>query len=459
MSRLVVVSNRVANLENQGNAGGLAVALGAALGKTGGIWFGWSGTVLDDDEGPGAPHTHTVGNVTVATIDLTQREHDAYYLGFSNQVLWPVFHFRLDLAAFESNFITTYRHVNERFADSLSPMLKADDTVWVHDYHLIPLAEALRAKRPALAIGFFLHIPFPPLQLLAAIPGYDTLVRALFAYDVVGFQTESDVENFRQCVLKDFEGELLPDGRLRAFGRTLVTKAFPIGLDVDNFVSFAHGEEAERVHRRLDRRTTAARHVIGVDRLDYSKGIPNRLRAFERLLENHPEYHRIVTLMQIAPPSRETVEAYADITVELEQLSGHINGRFAEFDWTPVRYIHRNVNRRILAALFRGSKVGLVTPLRDGMNLVAKEYIAAQDPADPGILVLSRFAGAAEELREALIVNPYDIDGTARALHEALSMPLPWRQERHEALMSRVRKGDVHIWAQSFLDTLSAARP
>jgi trehalose 6-phosphate synthase len=458
MSRLVVVSNRVGNLDDEAQAGGLAVAVGAALRSTGGIWFGWSGNIADDNT-PTPVAMQESGGTTVATIDLTEREHEGYYLGFSNQVLWPVFHYRLDLAEFEANFLSTYRQVNERFAEALAPLLREGDVIWVHDYHLIPLGEALQGKRPHSAMGFFLHIPFPPPQVLAAIPNYETLVRALFFYDIVGFQTEADVDNFRQSVLKDFDGELLTDGRLRAFGRTLSVKAFPIGIDVEQFLSFANGEDAERIRRRLDRRTTAMRHVIGVDRLDYSKGIPQRLRAFQRLLELHPEYHRVVTLMQIAPPSREAVEAYADITTELEQLSGHINGRFAEFDWTPVRYIHRNVARRTLAALFRGSMVGLVTPLRDGMNLVAKEYVAAQDPADPGVLVLSRFAGAAEEMREAVIVNPYDTDGTARALHEALSMPLPWRQERHEALLERIKQGDVHIWAQQFLEALAAAHP
>ena len=228
---------------------------------------------------------------------------------------------------------------------------------------------------------------------------------------------------------------------------------------MENIKRFAAGGDADQIRRRLDRRTTAARHVIGVDRLDYSKGIPNRLLAFERFLEMHNEYHRVVTLMQIAPPSRETVEAYADITMELEQVSGRINGRFADFDWTPVRYIHRNMARDTLAALFRGSKAAMITPLRDGMNLVAKEYVAAQDPSDPGVLLLSRFAGAAEDMKEALIVNPYDIDGTARALHEALSMPLPWRQDRHAALLKRIEDGNVHVWAERFLETLSAVRP
>jgi trehalose 6-phosphate synthase len=454
MSRLVVVSNRVAYLEKKNQSGGLAVALGDALRETGGIWFGWDGTVVDEDAPQGANITQQ-GKVTIATVPLTQRNYDEYYVGFANQVLWPVCHYRLDLVKFETAYFDGYRRVNARLADALVPLLRPDDVIWVHDYHLISLASELRSRGITQKIGFFLHIPFPPPGVLLAVPVHKWLVKSTFAYDVIGFQTHTDVLNFQRVVAETIGGKVLSDGRVTAYGRTVIARAFPIGIDVDSFVAMAHTAAAEEAIERLNRRHLARSHIVGVDRLDYTKGLPERLKAFRRLLELYPDKHKTVTLMQIAPPTREDVAAYTDIREELEQLSGSINGEYGDFDWTPVRYIHRNVSRERLAALFRGSEVGLVTPLRDGMNLVAKEYIAAQDENDPGVLVLSRFAGAAEDLEEALIVNPYDIDDIAHALEQALTMPLDERRARHKALLSRVRARDAANWRETFLAALT----
>ena len=243
---------------------------------------------------------------------------------------------------------------------------------------------------------------------------------------------------------------------MKAFGRTIVARAFPIGIDVDDFAAAARTPEAASQIERLNRRTVVRSHIIGVDRLDYTKGLPERFKAFRKLLELHPEHWKTVTLMQIAPPTRIEVEAYVNIRTELEGVSGSINGEFGDFDWTPLRYIHRAMPRDTLAALFRGSEVGLVTPLRDGMNLVAKEYVAAQNEEDPGVLILSKFAGAAEELEEALIVNPYNIDDMANAMQTALRMPIGERKERHAALLARIKTNDVRFWRQSFLDVLGA---
>jgi trehalose 6-phosphate synthase len=454
MSRLVVVSNRVAYLEKKNQSGGLAVALGDALRETGGIWFGWDGTVVDED----APRDADVGQqgkVTIATVPLTQRDYDEYYVGFANQVLWPVCHYRLDLVKFETAYFDGYRRVNARLADALAPLLRPDDIIWVHDYHLISLASELRSRGMTQRIGFFLHIPFPPPGVLLAVPVHQWLIKSLFACDVIGFQTNIDVLNFQRVVAENIGGKVLSDGRVMAYGRTVIARAFPIGIDVDNFVAMAHTSAAEEAIERLNRRHLARSHIVGVDRLDYTKGLPERMKAFRRLLELYPDKHKTVTLMQIAPPTREDVAAYTDIREELEQLSGSINGEYGDFDWTPVRYIHRNISRERLAALFRGSEVGLVTPLRDGMNLVAKEYIAAQDENDPGVLVLSRFAGAAEDLEEALIVNPYDIDDIAHALEQALTMPLDERCARHKALFKRVRERDAANWRETFLAALT----
>jgi len=453
MSRLVVASNRVADLEAGARSGGLAVALGDALAEGQGLWFGWDGTVIEDDRSAQVSIAEQRG-VTKATIALTRREHDTYYLGYSNKLLWPAFHYRLDLTEIAPRFLDGYRRVNRRLAGALVPLLRPDDLIWIHDYHLIPMGAELRSHGIVHPMGFFLHIPFPSPDILLAVPGHDWLVRTLFSYDVVGFQTRSDVAQFARYVEEHAGGRRLSRDRLEAFGRSIVTREFPIGIDVAAFHATAHAPAADAHIARLERRSMAGVHIIGVDRLDYTKGLPERLKAFRRLLELYPENRKAVTFMQIAPPTREEVYAYAEIRQELEGLTGAINGEFGDYDWTPVRYVHRIVPRETLAALYRGSKVGFVTPFRDGMNLVAKEYIAAQDADDPGVLVLSRFAGAAEELDQALIVNPYDVDEMTAALQHALTMRKYERRDRHRALMKRIMQNDVNAWRESFLAAL-----
>jgi trehalose 6-phosphate synthase len=373
-------------------------------------------------------------------------------------VLWPVFHYRLDLADFDAGYIAGYRRVNQLFARKLKPLLRQDDIVWIHDYHLIPLAAELRALGCNQRIGFFLHIPLPPPLILAAIPGHDWLIRALFAYDLVGFQSLADHSHFCNYVESEAHAQNLGEGRWRAFNRTVQAAPFPIGIDVEEFTALGDAPEGREMYERMRREYSRRKLLVGVDRLDYSKGLPQRMRAFRELLTKHPETHNSATLIQIASPSREDVSAYNDILHELESLCGSINGNFGELDWMPVRYMHRTVARARIPGLYRASHVALVTPLRDGMNLVAKEYVVAQNPEDPGVLVLSRFAGAAEQLREALLVNPYDIEGTASAIHLALQMPLEERRARHQALMATIRRHDVHWWCDSFLDTLGKAQ-
>jgi trehalose 6-phosphate synthase len=459
MQRLVVVSNRIADPRKTA-AGGLAVAVGDALNERGGLWFGWSGRVVEPGEArtndPPVQLTKS-GSVTLATIDLDRADHDSYYLGYSNRVLWPVFHYRLDLADFDGALFQGYRRVNALFARRLKPLLRPDDIVWVHDYHLIPLADELRALGVSNRIGFFLHIPVPPRQILAAIPAHEWLMRALFAYDLVGLQSETDLQHFVRFVQHEARAEPLPDGHYRAYGRIVRAGAFPIGIDVDEFSRLAEEDEAREMYATMREQYSKRKLLVGVDRLDYSKGLPQRLRTLRTLLERHPEHCKVATLIQIASPTREDVEAYVRIRRELEHLAGAINGDFGELDWMPVRYMHRTISRRKLPGLLRAGKVALVTPLRDGMNLVAKEFIAAQDADDPGVLVLSRFAGAAEQLKEALLVNPHDLEGTALAVHQALAMPLGERRERHAALLRHIREHDVHRWRGEFLDALAAA--
>ncbi|MEJ5989548.1 alpha,alpha-trehalose-phosphate synthase (UDP-forming) [Ramlibacter sp. PS3R-8] len=456
MGRLVVVSNRIADPRKTA-AGGLAVALADVLNATGGLWFGWSGKVVDatdEDE----VHVQQAGPVKLATVDLSQADYDSFYLGYSNGVLWPVFHYRLDLADFDAGYIGGYRRVNQLFARKLLPFLQPDDIIWVHDYHLIPLAAELRALGCRQRIGFFLHIPLPPPLILAAIPGHDWLVRALFAYDLVGFQSKADLNHFAGYVETEAHAQPVEAGRWRAFGRTVHAGAFPIGIDVEEFTELTNAREAMDMYERMKNEYSRRKLLVGVDRLDYSKGLPQRMRAFRELLARNPETRKSATLIQIASPSRENVSAYTDILHELEALCGSINGNFGELDWMPVRYMHRNVARARLPGLYRAARVALVTPLRDGMNLVAKEFLAAQDPADPGVLVLSRFAGAAEQLREALLVNPYDSESTAAAILLALQMPVEERRTRHASMMESLRRYDVHWWCDAFLAALADAR-
>jgi trehalose 6-phosphate synthase len=454
LSRLIVVSNRVADPAKSARAGGLAVALLEALRANGGLWFGWDGKTVADAQSAKVSET-TYENISIATMSLSEKDYHDYYHSYSNSVLWPVFHNRLDLATISSEAVGGYRRVNQSFAHALSTLVKPGDLIWIHDYHLIPLAAELRRLGCQNRIGFYLHIPFPSPDVFAAAPEHEWLMRCLLAYDLVGFQTNSDVENFERS-LRELESKVHQEKWAKdwpAFSGTVA--AFPIGIDVDAFAAMARTDEADARIRQLNRHASARIHIIGVDRLDYTKGLPERLRAFRRLLELYPENQKVATLMQIAPPTREDVDAYADIRHELEALSGAINGEFGDFDWTPVRYVHRVVPRDTLAALFRGSHVGLVTPLRDGMNLVAKEYVAAQDEEKPGVLVLSRFAGAAEDLVEALIVNPYDPDEVARALQQAIKMPLPERRERNAALLQRIRKRNVKHWREGYLAMLA----
>ncbi|HKB54062.1 MAG TPA: trehalose-6-phosphate synthase [Ramlibacter sp.] len=461
MPRLVAVSNRVADPRKTA-AGGLAVALADVLNSMGGLWFGWSGRIVEPAAGgrPGVGQLHTqhAGPVKLVTLDLSREDHSSYYVGYSNGVLWPVFHYRLDLADFDAGYITGYRRVNQLFARKLQPLLREDDIIWIHDYHLIPLAAELRALGCTQRIGFFLHVPLPPPLILAAIPGHDWLIRALFAYDLVGFQSEADHGHFCSYIRTEAHAQNLGDGRWRAFNRTLQARAFPIGIDVDEFTALTNAPDGREMYARMHQEYSRRKLLVGVDRLDYSKGLPQRLRAFRELLVRYPETHNSATLVQIASPSREDVSAYTDILHELESLCGSINGNFGELDWMPVRYIHRTVARTRLPGLYRASRVALVTPLRDGMNMVAKEFIAAQDPQDPGVLVLSRFAGAAEQLKEALLVNPYDIEGTANAIHLALQMPVEERRARYEALIATIREYDVHWWCDAFLDCLMKAQ-
>lgn len=459
MSRLIVVSNRVNPPGGKGeeSVGGLAMALAAALREYSGIWFGWSGRTTPMFTGQLA--MRRIEGVTVATVDLEQGDYDEYYNGYANKTLWPLFHYRVDLTAYDRTFDEGYQRVNRRFAETLRPLIEPDDLIWVHDYHLIPMARELRRLGVKNRIGFFLHIPWPAHQLMVTLPSHKALVEALFDYDLVGFQTPEYVTAFQEYVLAEAGGEVLGPDRLRAFGRTVQTGAFPIGVDAADFAEMVASERARLTYDRMAAHTVFRKLIVGVDRLDYSKGLEERFLGFERFLADNPDLRREVLMVQVAPVSRESVNSYQEIRGRLDALSGRINGEHADLDWNPLRCVNRNYRRDELAGLYRAAKVGLVTPLRDGMNLVAKEYVAAQDPADPGVLILSRFAGAANQMPAALIVNPNSPEEISEALKRALTMPLAERIERWRVLFENVRGEDVGAWRDAFVGALAGEDP
>ena len=459
-SRLVVVSNRVPVPSSAGapSAGGLAVALDAALKVRGGLWFGWSGKTSED--GTTQPlHVQEFGPVSYAVTDISKRDLDEYYAGFANRALWPVCHYRLDLTGFARKNTAGYFRVNDLFARRLAPLLHPDDLIWVHDYHFIPIAANLRQMGFTNRIGFFLHIPWPSPDLASVLPAYETIIRSLAAYDVVGFQTPQDAANFAACLTREGFARQVGEGLFEASGRRFRVGAFPIGIETEIFAEAARASERNSIVRRMRESLQNRSLIIGVDRLDYSKGIPQRIEAFHCFIESNASARNRVSYLQITPKSRSEVPEYRTMQREVAELVGRTNGDFGDIDWVPIRYVNKNVGRSTLAGLYRIARVGLVTPLRDGMNLVAKEYVAAQSPDDPGVLILSRFAGAAHELDSAILVNPYDAEATGAAIARALSMPIDERKERWTAMMARLKDNSVDRWCANFIETLAGGQP
>ncbi|WP_130617675.1 alpha,alpha-trehalose-phosphate synthase (UDP-forming) [Dyella amyloliquefaciens] len=451
--RLVVVSNRVA-LPDQTATGGLASAMRAALQERGGLWFGWSGKVARQTGGD--VHRQKDGVVEYATIDLSRSDHDDFYDGFANRTLWPLLHYRPDLVDYDRKHLAGYLRVNNLFAEQLMSLIGPQDLVWINDYHLIPLAAMLRGRGIRNRIGFFLHTPLPAAGLLITLPRHRELLETLASYDLVGLHTPRDRRALEEYFLHEVGATMRRDGRLQTpSGRMFRAEAFPIGIDTHEVAeSASHADEHEEIHQ-LRQSLEGRALIIGVDRLDYSKGLPERFQAYARLLERSPQLHRKVTFLQIAPPSRGGVPEYRQIRRELERSAGHINGMYAAPDWVPIRYVNNSFSHDLLTGYYRTARVGLVTPLRDGMNLVAKEYVASQDPRNPGVLVLSRFAGAAQELTEALLVNPSDTEEVAEALGIALTMPLHERRNRWRRMMEVLEKQDVTAWRNAFLQHLA----
>jgi len=450
MTSLIIVSNRTPG--DKPAAGGLAVALKKVLQEREGFWFGWSGEFAETPDKE--PQFKTVDGISIGTIDLTEQDYRRYYEGYSNSVLWPAFHHRLDLIEFGAQDYEAYLSVSRQFAAALKDRIGPDDIIWVHDYQLIPLARELRRLDVRNKIGFFLHIPMPGPEIFSAIPNHGDLLDCLAAYDLTGLQAQRDVEK-----LTTQQGEhKLPSTYDPMTGspdvKPMVAEAFPIGTDPEAFGALAKKKNARRTAKLVEKSLAGRKLIFGVDRLDYSKGLPERILGYERLLELFPEWQRKVHLLQIAPPSRGNIAEYQEINDQLDDACGRVMGRFAELDWAPLNYVKRTYPQTALAGIYRIARVAMVTPLRDGMNLVAHEFIASQKPSDPGVLMLSRFAGAAELFPEALMVNPHDIDEMAHVLDTALRMPKAERIERWQAMIKTVEERSVDNWASSFIRRL-----
>jgi trehalose 6-phosphate synthase len=457
-ARLVLVSNRV-NVPDGGprQAGGLTVAVNAALKQREGVWFGWSGKVSAAAALP-APTVIERRRRTYITIDLSNTDFQEYYNGFANRVLWPALHYRVDLTEFTSVDLSGYQRVNAHFADALSKFITPEDVIWVHDYHLLTIAQELRRRGHNNPIGFFLHIPCPPPDVLKALPHHEETVGALSYCDLVGLQTEQDADNLSRY----FSG--LPGvvqrapGLFEFGGRRVRVRAFPVAIATAVYARAARNSVRSPLVEDLRQSLHGNRLILGVDRLDYSKGIPNRIQALGQFLDKYPHWRGKVTFLQVTPKSRVEVPEYIAMDEEVSTLVGKINGKHGEPGWTPIRYINKSYSRAALAGLYRSADIGLVTPLRDGMNLVAKEYVAAQDPENPGVLILSQFAGAAHELGGAIVVNPYEAEAVATAIEQALRMPIEERKERHKGMFEHLATHDIDLWAETFLNALGETR-
>ena len=458
--RLVVVSNRVpssdpiataADRDVQGT-GGLIGGLQPALADRDALWFGWSGR--STQRGPEyEPELSTAGSIKLATVDLSGDDYNLYYTGFSNRTLWPLLHSFPDRVVIRGDTYRAYRRVNSRFADALYPMLRADDDVWVHDFHLFNLGQELRRLGWRGKTGFFLHVPFPSADLFSILPWSREILTGLLNHNLVGVQTERYLRELSDTLCTELGGNFSKGVYSHSEGEVRLG-VYPVGIDSAQFQAWA--SQARRRNSRYRHGPTAPEQmvVLGVDRLDYTKGIPDRLRAFESMLAQHSSLRRRVSFIQISMPSRTRVPQYARGKELIDQLVGEINGRFSEEDWVPINYLYRTYTRQQLARFYRDADVCLVTPLRDGMNLVSKEFVACQGE-DPGVLVLSKFTGSAAALREAIIVNPYDLDGTAEAIHRALYMPRDERRRRWRSLMGVVSKYSAKWWSDTFLADLA----
>jgi trehalose 6-phosphate synthase/phosphatase len=474
-NRLVIVSNRLPIVLEKDTAGrwqakpgsgGLVTAMAPVLRDRGGLWIGWPGTAEKEDMDLKALLREAVkgSGYTFEPVSLTVKEVDSYYYGFANEILWPLFHDLQTRCNFDPAYWRVYRRVNHKFAEVISRSIGRDDYIWVNDYHLIGVGRELRELGVTSQIGYFLHIPFPSLDLFLKLPWRFQILKALLAYDMVGFQTQRDKNNFVQCIRA-----MLKEVSVRGKGQVVTAEVddrevrignFPISIDFDEFAVTAESGEVDQrvaeIQANLGSDSNRRTLLLGVDRLDYTKGIPERLAAFGNALERFPRLREKISLVQIVVPSRVNIPKYRDLKLEIERMVSDINGKYAQTGWVPIHYIFRSVDRTELIALYRAADIALITPLKDGMNLVAKEYCAA-NVTENGVLIMSEFAGAAAQLQEeALLVNPYDVEEVAETIATAADMPIAERRRRMKALRRKVRKFDIYWWVDSFLNAIFA---
>ncbi|MBN2242703.1 MAG: trehalose-6-phosphate synthase [Acidobacteria bacterium] len=472
VQRLIIVSNRLpvvferdgGTLSWRHGSGGLVTALAPVLRDRGGMWIGWSG--LSEESRPEVDATLLASSAAtgyeLSAVALSERELELYYHGFANEVLWPLFHDLQSLCNFQPDYWHAFNRVNRKFAEHVFSHTRRGDYIWIHDYHLIKVASELRAMGIKSPLGFFLHIPFPPPDIFMKMPWRFSILRALLSHDLVGFQTMRDKRNFIQCLRM-----LLKEIPVQSAGgfhvcsteeRAVTVGVFPISIDFKDFEERARRKEVSEaawyIHEDLPRRQI----VLGVDRLDYTKGIPYRLEAFRNALRRFPRLRKRITLVQVVVPSRTDIPKYNALKMEIERLVGEINGEFTRSGWVPIHYIFRHLKRTELLGYYRTAEIALITPVKDGMNLVAKEYCACSIEEN-GVLILSEFAGAAAQLhRHALVVNPYDVEGVAEALRDAFSMPYGERARRMRQLRASVRRYDIYRWVESFLGAAISRR-
>ena len=457
--RVILVSNRLPITVSAADgvptvrrsSGGLATSLRMAHERPGSVWVGWPGPLESFDEESRAGILAQLDSMRVVPISLSEREIRVFYDHISNSVLWPICHDRLDRMPLRVSGWEAYEEVNERFADAVAKQYRPGDLVWVHDYHLMRMPALLRRRIPDARIGFFLHVPFPNPEIFFALPTRRWLIEGMLGADLIGFHTRRYRGHFTAAMRRLLGIEMDADSCVRYEGRRVELGVFPISIDSTEMAERACSRDVNT--EVLDLRSFTQRLFLGIDRLDYTKGIPRRLLAFEQMLARHPEWREHVRLVQVAVPSRGAVGAYRRLRREVDRLVGRINGRFGTPSWTPVHYIYRSIDEPTMLALYRTADAMLVTPVRDGMNLVAKEFVASRVDEN-GVLVLSEFAGAADELQDALLVNPYDVDGMADTMHHALTMDGIERRRRMRSLRMQVLANDVHTWARRFLEAM-----
>lgn len=468
--RIIIVSNRlpvVIKKNEQGRvtvekgAGGLVTAMAPVLTNRNGTWVGWPGYADESGITPAVMEAleSSAAGYRIRPVLLNESEYKLYYEGFSNSILWPLFHGFSDKCVFLPEYWEGYCRVNEKFASAVCRRLKASDFIWVHDYQLLLTGSDIRKQSRQNRIGFFLHIPFPSVEIFSRCPWRFELLRAMLAYDVVGFHTIQHKRNFIGCIKKLIQDALIDAkaafdetiSELTIGDRTVRIGVFPISIDFNEFSQNAWDHTVTRRSGEIRSNAPGAKILLGIDRLDYTKGLPEKLNAFKRFLTRYPQYHKQVYFIQVVVPSRHTIPAYADLKLEIEQLVGEINGQFSTNDWIPVHYMFRSLDRNELISLYRACEIGFVTPLKDGMNLIAKEYCACNID-EKGVLILSEFAGAAQQFQKnAILVNPHNTDGTCEAIFRAISMPWEEKRRRMQHLRENVKTKDIMWWLNTFL--------